>query len=215
MATEAEFRASALPFTLHREGGLSLDPKDPGNWTGGKVGVGKLLGTKYGIASASHPHLDVRHLTLAEAGDIYWREYVVAPRFDRLALPLLLVTFDAGVNCGPGRAAGWLRTAEVDRGLPAQIDRLTALNLAYHRGLKTWPRYGAGWSARIEACRKQALLLAAAAPVALPAAHPAPAPRAVRSAPQAAHQPPAGPLALLLRALLEALLHPQPKGLPT
>ncbi len=61
MATEADWRASVLPFTLHQEGGLSLDPKDPGNWTGGKVGLGKLLGTKYGIAAASHPGLDVRH----------------------------------------------------------------------------------------------------------------------------------------------------------
>ncbi len=43
MITEAEFRRAILPFTLHYEGGLSTDPKDPGNWTGGKVGKGHLV----------------------------------------------------------------------------------------------------------------------------------------------------------------------------
>ena len=36
---------------IGHEGGYSADPKDPGNWTGGRPGVGKLLGTKYGIAA--------------------------------------------------------------------------------------------------------------------------------------------------------------------
>ena len=34
MATEADWRRSVLPFTLHHEGGLSTDRLDPGNWTG-------------------------------------------------------------------------------------------------------------------------------------------------------------------------------------
>ncbi|RYC28946.1 hypothetical protein D3273_26555 [Lichenibacterium minor] len=56
MATEDEFRRAVLPFTLHHEGGSSVDPRDPGNWTGGKRGRGKLVGTKYGIPASSHPH---------------------------------------------------------------------------------------------------------------------------------------------------------------
>ena len=68
MATEADFRHSVLPFTLHHEGGLSLDRRDTGNWTGGKVGLGRLVGTKYGIAASAHPMLDIRGLTLDGAG---------------------------------------------------------------------------------------------------------------------------------------------------
>ena len=212
MATEADFRTSVLPFTLHQEGGLSTDRKDPGNWTGGKVGNGKLLGTKYGIAAASHPGLEIRHLTLAQACDIYWREYVIAPRFDRLDLALLLVAFDAGVNCGPGRAASWLKEAEAERGAAAQIERLTALNLAYHKKLKTWSRYGTVWGPRIEACRKQAHLLAAAAPVAVTAHQPTPAPGSLRAAPKAATQPPAGFATQLIRVLADALFSTKLKG---
>ncbi|MFC0406768.1 hypothetical protein [Roseomonas elaeocarpi] len=37
------------------ERGLSMVSTDPGNWTGGQVGKGKLKGTKYGIAAASYP----------------------------------------------------------------------------------------------------------------------------------------------------------------
>lgn len=211
MTTEAEFRTSVLPFTLHAEAGLSTDAHDPGNWTGGKVGKGKMVGTKYGIAAASHPGLDIRNLTLAQAGDIYWRDYVVAPGFDKLPLPLLLVTFDGGVNCGPVHAARWLREAEPESGIKAQVAKLTALNLAYHKGLSTWPRYGKGWSTRIAACQKQAMLLVAAAPVAIAAAHPAPHANTPRKAPQAAHQPPASAWTLFWRALADALFQPAPK----
>ena len=139
MTTGAEFRASVLPFTLRREGGFSVDRLDPGNWTGGKVGAGALKGTKFGIAASAHPTLDIAKLTLAQASDIYWREYVLAPGFDRLSAPLLLVVFDAGVNCGPGRAARWLTAASAKAGLTVQIAAITALNLAYHRSLSTWP----------------------------------------------------------------------------
>lgn len=207
--TEAAFRTSVLPFTLHEEGGFGRNPKDPGNWTGGKVGKGVLRGTKYGIAAASHPTLDIEHITLEQACHIYWHEYVLVPHFDRLALPLLMVTFDAGVNCGPVRSGRWLQEAQTERTERAQIERLTALNLAYHRSLKTWPTFGKGWGRRIAACQDQALALAACAPVALAARHPIPAPNSPRPAPSPEHQPPAGMLARLVRAIADAILQPK------
>ena len=190
--SEAEFRASVLPFTLHYEGGLSTDPKDPGNWTRGKVGAGALLGTKYGIAASAHPTLDIPSLTLAQAGDIYWTEYAVKPGFTALALPMLLEVFDAGVNCGPARARAWLALASAKGTEAEQLEAVTAANLAYHRSLATWSRYGKGWSARIAACQKQALLLLAAHPVAVASHLPAPAAETPPPAPKAATQPPAG-----------------------
>ena len=47
----AENLPAALDETWGHEGGLSLDPNDRGNWTGGKKGSGELRGTKYGIAA--------------------------------------------------------------------------------------------------------------------------------------------------------------------
>lgn len=38
-------------FTLQHEGGYSSNRADPGNWTGGRVGSGQLVGTKYGLSA--------------------------------------------------------------------------------------------------------------------------------------------------------------------
>ncbi len=198
--TEAEFRAAILPFTLGQEGGLSQDRSDPGNWSGGKIGVGTFAGTKYGIAAASHPTLDIRALTLAQACSIYWLEYCLAPGFAWLNLPLLQVVFDAAVNCGPSRARAWLALAATAHGDEAQIRAFSAANLAYHRRLATWPRYGKVWGARIAACERRALMLAEAAPVAVPARVAPPRVDTSRPAPRAAQQLPAGLLARLVRA---------------
>lgn len=211
--TEAEFRSAILPFTLRQEGGLSLDRNDPGNWTGGKVGAGKLNGTKYGIAASSHPTLDIRHLTLDQATNIYWAEYCVRPGFDRLGLPLLQVVFDAGVNCGPARAQAWLALASTHGDQGDQIRAFTASNLAYHRRLKTWARYGKVWGARIDACNARSLALLAASPHPASSKIAAPAVDTPRIAPRAATQPAASPLALLLRSLAAAFTaSPQLQG---
>lgn len=43
--------APILHFTLQHEGGYSSNRADPGNWTGGRVGSGQLVGTKYGLSA--------------------------------------------------------------------------------------------------------------------------------------------------------------------
>ena len=203
--TEADFRTAVLPFTLKQEGGLSLDKNDPGNWTSGKVGKGTLKGTKYGIAANSHPTLDIQHLTLDQACDIYWVEYCRGPGFDKLNLPLLQVVFDAGVNCGPARARAWLATAAAKATEREQIVAFSALNLAYHKKLATWGRYGKTWGTRIAACQTHALLLLAAAPAPIAPKVAPPRIEVAPTAPKAATQRPAGFLALLLRSLAVAL----------
>jgi len=70
----------ALSPVLKEEGGLSLDRHDKGNWTGERVGVGALKGTKYGIAASSYPDLDIRHLTVEQAGAIYRKEALLGFR---------------------------------------------------------------------------------------------------------------------------------------
>lgn len=66
---------TAFLHTVGEEGGFTQDPNDIGNWTGGKVGVGILKGTKYGISAASYPALDIANLTLQDAQAIYKRSY--------------------------------------------------------------------------------------------------------------------------------------------
>ena len=143
---------------------------------------------------------------------IYWRDYMVAPGFDKLPLPLMLVAFDSGVNCGPVTAARWVAEAERETGIRAQIEKVCALSLAYHKGLKTWPRYGKGWAARIAAGQKQALLLAAVAPVAVAPKTALPEAHTVTATPQAKSQPQASGWTLFWRAVLSGLFAPIPQG---
>jgi len=60
---------------IGHEGGYSKDKRDPGNWTGGKVGgVGILKGTKFGLAANTY-NLDIKNITLAQAKEIYQRDW--------------------------------------------------------------------------------------------------------------------------------------------
>jgi lysozyme family protein len=102
----------AYTFTKLAEGGLSLDRNDPGNWTGGKVGVGELKGTKYGVSAKSYPHLDIRNLTPQQAMEIFYLDFWLKPRFNQIPVPQMAKRlFDLGVNCGPGTAAKMLQRA--------------------------------------------------------------------------------------------------------
>ena len=74
MANHDDF-LKAFELLIGHEGAYGNDPADPGNWTGGARGRGKLKGTKYGISAASYPTLDIANLTLGQVEDIYERDY--------------------------------------------------------------------------------------------------------------------------------------------
>lgn len=98
------------------EGGLSLDPKDNGNWTGGKSGVGNLVGSKYGVtagALAVYRKVPVQgitrdsieKLTLDEAVDIGVKLFYKDPKLDLLPLNrVTLSVVDKGWGSGPKQA---------------------------------------------------------------------------------------------------------------
>jgi hypothetical protein len=92
----------ALPYIKKFEGGLSMNPDDNGNWTGGKKGVGVLKGTKYGISAASYPNLDIKNLTPEQAKAIYKKDYWDKIGADGIPENVRLSAFDAAVNQGPG-----------------------------------------------------------------------------------------------------------------
>ena len=150
---------------IGHEGGFSDDPKDPGNWTGGRPGAGKLLGTKYGIAANTYPDLDIKALTLDQAKAIYRRDWWDKIHADQLPGAAAFQLWDFAVNAGITRAVISLqRAVEVaDDGklgprtlaavnampVPDVIARLNAERLDFYASLSTWPTYGKGWARRV------------------------------------------------------------------
>ncbi len=170
--------ANSLAFTLKYEGGFSSNRKDPGNWTGGKVGVGALKGTKYGIAAHSYPNLDIKNLTLDDVKPIYEKNYWRPIQGDSLPLGIDLATFDSGVMSGPSRGAKWLQAAlgikqdgvvgpnTLAKARVANardiVKKICAKRTGFVQSLKTFVTFGKGWLARIAACEAHALKMVVA-----------------------------------------------------
>lgn len=103
------------------EGGLSLHRLDNGNWTGGKVGIGAFVGSRYGVTAAAlakHRKLPpsqitaqaMAALTPGEAAAIGCSLYYDAPGLDRLAWNRVTASvLDFGWGAGPTRAIGALQ----------------------------------------------------------------------------------------------------------
>ncbi len=152
---------------LSHEGGFSQDRTDPGNWTGGRVGVGQLKGTKFGIAANTYPTLDIRNLTWEKAVEIYRRDFWVKSKAGMLPPAAGFQLLDAAVNSGIFRASQWLQRAvrvaddgiigPATRAAIAKADssdlvmRFLAERIDFMTGLKNWPNHGKGWARRIAA----------------------------------------------------------------
>jgi len=157
--------SKCLPITLAHEGGMSMTRADPGNWTGGKVGVGVLKGTKYGVAASAFPHLDIKNLTIADVIPIYKTKYWDKVRGDGLPAGVDLTVFDYGVNSGPSRAAKELQRVLgvnadglIGRGTLAAVDAangtaiikaVNARRLSFMRSLAIFKTFGNGWTRRV------------------------------------------------------------------
>ncbi|MGH7036356.1 MAG: glycosyl hydrolase 108 family protein [Stellaceae bacterium] len=165
--------AAAVAVLLAHEGGFQKAPDDPGNWTGGKIGLGALKGTKYGISAAQYPTLDIEGLSPSDAAAIYRRDWWDRFGLERLPAALAAKLLDAGVNIGMENAMRSLQRALRACGKPVAEDGvlgaatfaaiaatapealLAALReaLAGHYRLiaargKTQQRFLAGWLAR-------------------------------------------------------------------
>jgi lysozyme family protein len=170
--TAANLEAS-LSHIFGSEGGYTANRKDPGNWTGGKVGRGKLKGTKFGIAANSYPDLDIKALTIEQASEIYRRDYAAKIRFDDLPTGLDFAMLDYAINSGPFKAVTELQNivGVADDGkigpvtlkairaciTKALIIRLCDARLAFLKRLKAWKTFGKGWSRRVASVRTAAL----------------------------------------------------------
>lgn len=105
----------SFPYAFARvidiEKGLSLDENDPGNWTGGRKGVGFLKGTKYGISAKTYPNENIKELTLDRAEFLYKRDFWDKIKGDQLPDPLSYFVFDAAVNHGESAAIRMMQVA--------------------------------------------------------------------------------------------------------
>ena len=155
----------AFKVLIGHEGNFTDNPKDPGNWTGGKVGAGVCKGTKYGIAANTYPDEDIRNLTQARAKELYKRDYWGKLKMDDIPDVVRFDLFDAAVNSGVGQAAKFLQRAAgveddgaigkdtlaaVKRMDPQLLDkRLSGYRLRFMADLKVWPDFAKGWARRI------------------------------------------------------------------
>lgn len=153
---------TAFDRLISHEGGYSDDPKDPGNWTGGKCGVGELKGTKFGLAANTYGHLDIKNLTLAQAKDIYREDYwdVIGAAHPSIKFQL----FDAAVNHGRPNAIRFLQRAvrvadDGQWGPVSQVAldrsdrndvliRFLAYRFKFWASLAKFDTYGRGWTNR-------------------------------------------------------------------
>lgn len=151
---------------IGNEGGFTKDPRDRGNWTGGKVGRGDLKGTKFGITAMSYPSLDIERLTSDEARAIYTKDFWGVAGCGQVPDAVKFDLFDFAVNSGPVTAAKLLQrtVGVVEDGAigPKSIMAISAFNpwelrfkfQAQRMHVMTsdeaaWPTYGRGWMIRL------------------------------------------------------------------
>lgn len=155
----------AFKITVGHEGGLTLNKADRGNWTSGKVGVGELKGTKYGISAMAYPKEDIKNLTLDRAKALYKRDYWDVAKCDQVPNALKFHVFDVAVNSGPKQAIKNLQQAAgvKDDGLfgPATLAAVKAMNeqdlllkfysfrISFYTNIGTFGTFGKGWMNRV------------------------------------------------------------------
>lgn len=145
---------------LDHEGGLSLNPLDKGNWSGGV-----LKGTKYGISARSYPNVDIKNLTYLQAREIYKTDFYMKLMPVILTEATVFQLLDYAVNSGITRAIKALQKAvgthpdgilgpiTVMQASATRDEVIVALVLAdrleYMASLSVWHSFSKGWARRI------------------------------------------------------------------
>lgn len=158
--------------TIGHEGKFQANPKDRGNWTSGKEGVGQLKGTKWGLAAMTYPDLDIANITIDEAKAIYKRDWWDKLSMERWPNVMQYQMFDAAFNHGTGRANQFLQYAvkaaedgKIGPNTMAAVNamdpndivmRFLAKRLRYFTEVKTWAEFSRGWSLRVAQCLEYA-----------------------------------------------------------
>lgn len=125
------------------EAGFTKDERDKGNWTGGKVGVGVLKGTKYGISAASYPEIDIENLTLEQARILRKRRYWDVIGAETMPWNRALCAYDCAINQGDGAEELLAKHSGAD---PVEFMTQRALRYAQNPDLK---EFGHSWMHRL------------------------------------------------------------------
>lgn len=155
----------AFEKLIGHEGGFQKGYYDRGNWTTGKVGVGELKGTKFGISAMTYQELDIANITLDQAKSIYKRDF-----WEKVAIPEIpesihFALFDMAVNSGvhfsitvlqkavgssPDGVIG-PKTIEAIKQYSPQIlvNRINAMRLIELTNMSAFSIYGNGWVRRV------------------------------------------------------------------
>lgn len=155
----------AFDRLIGHEAGYSDDRRDPGNWTGGRVGIGDMKGTKFGIAANTYPDIDIKNLTLEQAKAIYLRDWWQKIGAEDIDSAIVFQLWDFAVNAGMSTAKRALQRAVnvPDDGAIGQrtiaavnamtvsdvVLRFNAQRIRFYTSLSTWPTYGKGWANRV------------------------------------------------------------------
>ncbi len=159
----------ALPRVLAHEGKYVNDPQDPGGATnfGVTFRVYDAYRTRKGL-----PTRDVRDIENREVSEIYRLQYWDAVKGDELPPGLDYVLFDGAVNSGPSQSIKWLQRALGNVPIDGQmgqatlaavtefgnaavlVDRVCDRRMAFLQALKIWPRFGKGWTSRVDNVRE-------------------------------------------------------------
>jgi lysozyme family protein len=150
---------AAMVRVFADEGGYTNDPVDPGGAT--NYGITIIDARKYWRPNATPD--DVRNMPKAVASNIYRQHYANPMRYDDLPAGFDYSVLDAAINSGVGRAPVWAGRA---LGVPAKfisdvvapanaapdkvavIQKYWAVRLAFLQSLKTFWRFGKGWTRR-------------------------------------------------------------------
>ena len=150
---------AAMVRVFADEGGYTNDPVDPGgatNW-----GITIIDARKYWKADATPQ--DVKNMPKDVAAKIYRAHYANPMRYDDLPAGFDYSVLDAAINSGVGRAPVWagkalgitaksindvVAPANAAPDKVALIQKYWAVRLAFLQGLKTFWRFGKGWTRR-------------------------------------------------------------------
>lgn len=161
--------AAWLERIIGHEGGFTTARADRGNWVSGKIGVGVLAGTKWGIAAHRYGaevdlprgRVAIRDLTVEDAAYLYRRDYVRPLALDRYGKGVAFQALDFAVNGGLHHGIRRLQKAAglKDDGVVGPLTRakmaeyseaqmvmlILYARIYYLTGLPSWDTHGKGW----------------------------------------------------------------------
>lgn len=154
------------------EGGFTDDPRDRGNWTSGKIGIGECKGTKYGISAMAYPNEDIKNLTKERAIELFKKDYWDKSNCDLLPDSISIVVSDCAYNSGYKRAnkilqkclgvtedgiIGKITLSKINNyDLTYLVESYSKFRLEFLQSLSTYNIYGKGWKTRVEKIEKLA-----------------------------------------------------------